>query len=123
MNTTTSFRIMKMSPQLRVSDLERSIEFYTNKLNFAVNFRYDDFYSGISKDGFSIHLKSSDLPIDRSKSNEELEILFSVEDIEQLYHEFLEKSVEIAQALREMPYGKEFYIADPDGNIIAFVEA
>jgi hypothetical protein len=24
--------------------------------------------------------------------------------------------------LRDMPYGKEFYVADPDGNIIGFLE-
>jgi hypothetical protein len=39
-----------------------------------------------------------------------------------LYEEFSNKSVEFAQSLRDMPYGKEFYVADPDANIIAFLE-
>jgi len=28
----------------------------------------------------------------------------------------------VIQSLREMPYGREFYVADPDGYIIAFYE-
>jgi hypothetical protein len=30
-------------------------------------------------------------------------------------------AIEIIQPLRAMPYGKEFYIADPDGYIIGFL--
>lgn len=31
------------------------------------------------------------------------------------------RSVEIIQPLRTMPYGKEFYVADTDGHVIAFL--
>jgi catechol 2,3-dioxygenase-like lactoylglutathione lyase family enzyme len=57
MDTITYSKIKKMSPQLLVADIDGSIEFYTKKLGFEIDFRYEDFYSGISKDGFSIHLK------------------------------------------------------------------
>jgi len=56
------------------------------------------------------------------RSNEDLDIVFSVDNIEDLYEEFSNKSVEFIQPLREMDYGKEFYIIDPDGYIIAFLE-
>jgi predicted enzyme related to lactoylglutathione lyase len=56
------------------------------------------------------------------KSNEDLDITFSVDSIERLYEEVLSQSIEILQPLRDMPYGREFYIADPDGNHIAFIE-
>ena len=59
MDTITYFKIKKMSPQLLVADVDRSIEFYTKKLGFDVEFRYEDFYAGIIKDGYSIHLKAS----------------------------------------------------------------
>jgi predicted enzyme related to lactoylglutathione lyase len=114
-----------MSPQLVVADIDRSIEFYVKKLNFDIDFRYEDFYSGIVKDGYSIHLKSGKPLIQERKSrknNEELDIIFSVDRIEDLYEEISSKSGEIVQPLRVMPYGKEFYIADPDGYIIAFLE-
>lgn len=125
MNTRIYSRIKSMSPQLLVSDLNRSIEFYTSKLGFKESFRYEGFYSGIIKDGYSIHLKLAKPSIEERenrRNNEHLDITFSVEDIEDLYEDFLNKSIEVIQTLRDMPYGKEFYITDPDGYIIAFLE-
>jgi catechol 2,3-dioxygenase-like lactoylglutathione lyase family enzyme len=125
MDTFTSFKIKKMSPQLLVADIDRSLEFYTKKLGFELDFRYEDFYVGIIKDGYSIHLKLDKSSIEESenrKNKEHLDITFAVEGIEDLYEEILNKSVEVAQPLRDMPYGREFYVADPDGHIIAFLE-
>ena len=125
MGTTTYCKIKRMSPQLRVADIDLAVEFYTKKLSFDVDFRYEDFYTGIIKDGFSIHLKLGKPLIDErqnKRSNEDLDIVFSVDNIEGLYEELSNKFVEFIQPLRDMPYGKEFYIADPDGNILAFLE-
>ena len=125
MNSLTYSRINKMSPQLLVADIDRSLEFYTGKLGFDVDFRYDDFYVGIIKDGYSIHLKMSETLIQESenrRNREDLDIVFSVDGIEGLYEELSNKSVAFVQSLRDMPYGKEFYVADPDGNIMAFME-
>jgi len=125
MDTITYFKIKKMSPQLLVADVDRSIEFYTKKLGFDVDFRYEDFYAGIIKDGYSIHLKASKPSIEERESrrnNEDLDIIFSVDGIECLYEELSNRSVEFSQSLRDMPYGKEFYVADPDGYIIAFLQ-
>ena len=121
----TKFTVKKMSPQLIVSDLERSIDFYTKNLGFEFDFRYEDFYSGIIKDGYSVHLKSGKPSIEERnnrRKNEDLDITFSVDRIEELYEEIVKSSVDIIQPLRTAPYGKEFYLADPDGYIIAFLE-
>ncbi|HEY5405994.1 MAG TPA: VOC family protein, partial [Ginsengibacter sp.] len=56
------------------------------------------------------------------RNNEDINITFSVSNIEDLYEELSHKSIEIVQTLRDMPYGKEFYVSDPDGNIISFLE-
>jgi catechol 2,3-dioxygenase-like lactoylglutathione lyase family enzyme len=125
MNTSTQSKIKKMSPQFLVTDIEHSIEFYTKKLGFDLEFRYEDFYAGIIKDSYSIHLKSGKPSIEERKSKKEndgLDVVFSVEAVEDLYEEFVNKSVEIIQPLWDRPYGKEFYIADPDGYILAFLE-
>ena len=125
MNTSTQSKIKKMSPQFLVTDIEHSIEFYTKKLGFDLEFRYEDFYAGIIKDSASIHLKSGKRSIEERKSkreNDDLDIVFSVEAVEDLYKEFVDKSIEIIQPLCDRPYGKEFYIADPDGYILAFLE-
>ena len=125
MNIRTQSKIKKMSPQLLVTDIKHSIEFYTKKLGFDIEFRYEDFYAGIIKDSYSIHLKSGKPSIEERKSkreNDNLDIVFSVEDVDELYDEFVNKSVDIIQPLCDRSYGREFYIADPDGYILAFLE-
>jgi catechol 2,3-dioxygenase-like lactoylglutathione lyase family enzyme len=125
MDSTTYSKIKKMSPQLLVADIDRSIQFYTKTLGFEIDFLYDDFYSGVSKDGFPIHLKTGKPSVEERqnrRNNEDLDILFSVDGIEILYEEISGKTVDFIQPLRKMDYGKEFYVADPDGYIIAFLE-
>ena len=114
-----------MSPQFVVADLSKAIEFYTTKLGFEVEFTHEDFYAGIIKDGHSIHLKTKHSIGERinKRKNEDLDVVFSVEGIEELYAELANRSVEFTQPLRDMPYGKEFYLEDPDGYVISFMEA
>ncbi|PSL31252.1 VOC family protein [Dyadobacter jiangsuensis] len=119
-----NFRINQITPLLLVSNLEHAIAFYVRQLGFALAFTYEGFYAGIEKDGHSIHLKT-DYNAARGgaqKSNdEELDLLFSVDNVAMLFEEISKKDIEIVQPLREMPYGSEFYITDPDGHLIAFV--
>src|SRR5258705_7110908 len=125
MDTTSHTKITGMSPLLIVSDIDHSIGFYTGNLNFVTDFRYEDFYAGIVKDGYSIHLKMGKPTVEERKTkrnNEDVDIIFSVDDIENLYEAISGKPVEIIQPLRNMPYGREFYITNPNGYIIAFVE-
>ena len=116
-----------MSPQFLVTDINRSVEFYTKELGFEVSFWYEDFYCGIEKEGYCIHLKlgSHSPAMDERvyrKNNQHLDMTFSVEGVDALYEDIKNKQVEITQSLRDMPYGREFYISDPDGHIIAFLE-
>ena len=125
MSTATGSTIKSMSPQLLVADVERALRFYTNELGFDVDFRYGDFYVGIERDGHSIHLKLGDpSPQERAyrKDNEHLDITFSVQGLDAIYADLRGRSVAITQPLRDMPYGREFYISDPDGHILAFLE-
>ena len=123
MDTSAYLKIKSLSPLLLVRDLERSIQFY-HRLGFETAFRYGGFYAGIEKDGYSIHLKSGGPDKEERESrrkNEDLDIVFAVEQIEQLYEAIQSMPFNITQPLREMPYGREFYFADPDDNILGFV--
>ncbi len=122
---TPSAKLTGMSPQFLVADLDCSIGFYTQQLGFDLDFRYEDFYAGIVRDGHSIHLKLADAPRGEREfrlENEHLDVTFTVDDIRTAYKEAQSKSVPFTQPLREMPYGHEFYVSDPDGFILAFVE-
>jgi predicted enzyme related to lactoylglutathione lyase len=118
-------KIKSMSPQLVVADLERSLDFYSRELGFEIDFRYEDFYAGIARDDYTVHLKSGSPTIQERanrRRNEDLDLVFSVEDIHGLFDAIKSRPVTIVQPLREMPYGREFYIADPDGYILGFLE-
>ena len=124
METITDFKITRMSLQLIVAELESAIEFYTEKLGFSIDFRYEDFYVGIIKEEHSIHLKHGEPSPEKRQNNrvnEHLSMMFSVRDFETVFDHLSAKSVDMVQPLREMPYGKEFYIADPDGHLIGFI--
>lgn len=125
METTIRSKIKKMSPQFIVTDIERSLKFYMEKLGFDIDFQYEDFYAGIVKDGCSIHLKIGKPSLEERenrKRNEDLDVVFLVDGIDDLFEGFSSKFVHFIQPLRKMPYGKEFYVADPDGYIIGFLE-
>ena len=125
MIAVTDSKIKRMSPQFLVTDLDRAITFYTKKLGFELDFRYENFYAGILRDGCSIHLKTGRPSIEALKSkreNNDLDIIFSVDNVEELYELFLKEAIDIVQPLCDRPYGREFYITDPDGYIFAFLE-
>jgi len=118
-------KINQITALLLVRDLDKSIAFYVQQLDFTLAFIYEDFYAGIENSGHSIHLKVNDYSDDEKvieKPTYELDLLFSVDNVAALFEEISKKDIEIVQPLRKMPYGKEFYIADPDGHVIAFVE-
>ncbi len=124
MSTTVPI-IRSMSPLLLVADLDRSMSFYGEYLGFTIDFRYEDFYAGLVKDPFTIHLKyGQPNPEEREnrRKNEDVDLVFTVNEIRELYDAMKTTPVPIIQPLREMPYGQEFYISDPDGYLIAFIE-
>lgn len=125
MNPANFPHIKIMSPLLVVADLEKSLNFYRQQLGFEIDFRYEDFYAGIGKDDCSIHLKSG-MPNqeDRAcrKEKEDIDLTFSISGIDEFFEVTKNKGLNIIQPLREMPYGKEFYIADPDGYLLSFLE-
>ncbi|MGX5857287.1 VOC family protein [Dyadobacter jiangsuensis] len=121
-----AFTIKQITPLLLVSNLEEAIAFYVQQLGFTLAFTYEDFYAGIEKNGHPIHLKTDyretkDRP--SRSNNDELDLVFAVDNVAGVFEEITKTNVEIIQPLREMPYGTEFYIADPDGHVIAFVGA
>jgi len=114
-----------MSPLFVVSNLEKSLAYYTQQLGFRIDFRYEDFYAGIVKDGCSIHLKLGNPNKEERtlrKEKEHIDLTFSISQIDDFFAIAQTKGLNIIQQLREMPYGKEFYIADPDGYLLSFLE-
>ena len=124
--TIPKSRLTNLALVLRVNDLPRSVQFYRDQLGFEVEFNYEDFYAGMRREGCSIHLKGSGaLQRDQARfeANEEVDALISVVGVEDLYAHYADKGMTFTVTLRQMPYGTEFYVKDPDGYILGFVQA
>lgn len=115
-----------VAPVFRVSDLSRSLSYYRDQLGFEISFNYEEFYAEVVRDGCHIHLKHA-TPIERKQNafeaEEHLDACFGVQDAHALASRFAKAGATFSIPLRSQPYGREFYVRDPDGYILGFVEA
>jgi catechol 2,3-dioxygenase-like lactoylglutathione lyase family enzyme len=113
-------------PQLIVSDIAGSKEFYTKKLGFTVAFTYGEppFYAQVFRDRARLNLRHLDTPrFDPALRDREqiLSATITLHDAEALFLEYQTAGVEFGQLLRTEPWGaRTFIVRDPDGNLILF---
>jgi len=115
-----------IAPVFRVADLARSLAFYRDKLGFGVDFVFESFYAGVSRDGCHLHLKhATPAPRDQQAFElaEQIDVCIGVRSAEELFVDFAAAGVPFVVPLRQMPYGTEFYVRDPDGYVLGFVQS
>ncbi len=121
--------LISAAPQLFVSDLPASCDFFARKLGFAIDFVHGDppFYGQVVRDGALIALRHVDEGVLNGISTAmkaDVDMLASsiaVDDVKQLYLEFQAAGVVFHQALRSEPWGAQtFIVTDPDGNLLLF---
>jgi catechol 2,3-dioxygenase-like lactoylglutathione lyase family enzyme len=118
-------RLKYVAPVLRVTDLQRSIAYYCHRLGFDLEFNYEGFYASVVRDDCRVHLNYA-APLERDQkafeTAEHLDACFGVEDAAALANAFASPGAAFSVPLRNMPYGWEFYIRDPDGYILGFIQ-
>ena len=110
-----------VSTQLVVVDVERSAKFYTESLGFRLNFMQES-YAGLGLGPYSIHLKHGDDAPNLPEDSDDVNLVIGVTDLDACYDAVVEEKIPVIQPLRETPYGREFYIKDPDGYRLAFFD-
>ena len=122
-NLTTQPRVTSFAPQFLVDDLKRSMTYY-RKLGFVFGEPWDGFYAIRELDGLELHLKEapkSGAERQHRREHEHLDATAGVEGIEAFYAQCIANGATILKPLTATAWGtKDFYIEDPDGNIIAF---
>jgi catechol 2,3-dioxygenase-like lactoylglutathione lyase family enzyme len=114
------------TPQLFVMDIQRSCDFFTQKLGFAVIFLYGTppFYGQVGRDGARLNLRHVDAPLinqSQRARKDYLSALIAVDDVQRLYAEFEAAGTPFHQHLQKMPWGATtFIVRDPDGNLLLF---
>ena len=127
--TTTRPVITAVAAELFVSDIQKSCDFFTQKLGFTVVYTYGEppFYGQVKRDAARLNLKHMDRPVIDPELREREQLLSAdmvvdtADEIKQLYLEFQKAGVEFQQTLMRQPWGaKNFVVRDPDGNLLLF---
>jgi len=122
----------KLTPNLIVEDVSRSLSFYTEKLGFTRFMTVPEaepfIFAGVVKDGVEIFLNQKQMMVSlkpeiaREKSGGWMSTMYiETENVDALCAEFEAKGVKIVEPLKTQFYGmREFIIVDPDGWLIIF---
>lgn len=113
------------APYVLVSDIRRAVRFYGDELGFAYDRLWGDppTFAMVQRDGVILMLKESlSDPIPVSAQGGAWDAYVWVEDADALFEEFAELTVTVEYPPQDFPDYKmrEFAIADPDDNVIAF---
>ena len=116
-------RVTSFAPQFLVDDLERSMGYY-RRLGFTFGDPWEGFYAIGLRDGLELHLKEApkgEAERRFRREHEHLDAAAGVDGIEVFYEQCVANGVTILKPLAPTEWGtKDFYIEDPDGNVISF---
>jgi predicted enzyme related to lactoylglutathione lyase len=111
-----------LAPVLHVSDLTRSLNFFTNILGFAEEFRYEDIYAGVHAGNTTLHLSLGGGAHHRPVGGSNVYFfLNSPAEVDAYYATLKERGAALPREPQTYPYCmRDFSLSDPDGNILTF---
>jgi catechol 2,3-dioxygenase-like lactoylglutathione lyase family enzyme len=116
--------ILTLIPQLRTTDLARSIRFYTALPGFTLAFQYEDFYAGVRVGTQLFHLKlvdAKDPSIDFVADEEHFHLYFETADVNAAAAACRRAGVALTKDIHETPWGtREFVVRDDEGHTLYF---
>jgi uncharacterized glyoxalase superfamily protein PhnB len=121
--------IVRAEPQLLVTEIQRSCEFFCEKLGFSLVFSYGKppYYAQVGRDAARLNLRCVERPIIESTVRDREELLSvsmtvaTADEIKLLFLEFQSAGVAFHQTLKKQPWGaRNFVVRDPDGNLLLF---
>jgi catechol 2,3-dioxygenase-like lactoylglutathione lyase family enzyme len=116
-------------PQLFVTDIKRSCEFFCKTLGFSLVFSYGKppYYAQVGRDRARLNLRCVEASVVDSTIRDREELLSAsltvatADEIKLLFLEFQSAGVTFHQKLKREPWGaKTFVVRDPDGNLLLF---
>jgi catechol 2,3-dioxygenase-like lactoylglutathione lyase family enzyme len=117
-------QLLAAFPQLFVSDVEASCQFFAARLGFTVRFKYGQpaFYALVQRDAARLNLRYVHAPaLNRETERDLLSASIPAGNVKALYLEYKKAAAPVHQPLRKQPWGAEdFIVQDPDGNLIHF---
>jgi uncharacterized glyoxalase superfamily protein PhnB len=121
--------LIAAEPQLFVADIQRSCDFFTQKLGFKIAFIFGEppSYAQVFRDGARLNLRSVDSPVvdvqlrDRESLLSASMTVTTAKEIDELFKEMKRAAVKFHQPLKTEVWGsRNFIVEDPDGNLLLF---
>ena len=113
-----------VTPQIRTTNLDESIDFYVSKLGFELAFKYADFYAGIKVGDQSIHLKfvdTKDPSIPFVADGDHLHLYFTTDDVDAEAKKLKRNGVVFRQEVADTAWGmRECWVVDNQGHVLCF---
>jgi uncharacterized glyoxalase superfamily protein PhnB len=118
-------KFIKSSPHLPVKNLRQTLDYYKDKLGFTDEWTFGDKDGGIRRDDLRLLFgEDNTFTSDINNNNHRLPLLFFVDNIDNVFKEFKERNINIAEDLREHPYGvREFTFIDINGYYLRVAES
>jgi len=112
--------------QLRTTDLAESINFYTTKVGFTLEFQYEGFYAGIRAGSQLFHLKlidEKDPSIEFVDDGEHFHLYFNIDDVSAAAEALKKNGISLVKDVHDTAWGtREFIIKDNQGHTLYFGE-
>jgi len=117
-------KFLKPLPHLPVENLQSTLDYYRNKLGFTDEWMFNNTDGGIRRDDLRLlFAENKDFTSDINNKKHRLPLMWFVEDIDAIYQEFKNRGIDIADELRNHPYGlREFAFIDVNGYYIRVAE-
>jgi catechol 2,3-dioxygenase-like lactoylglutathione lyase family enzyme len=116
--------ISSVIAQLRTTDMDESIRFYTEKIGLALEFRYEEFYAGIRAGSQIFHLKlvdSKNPSIKFVDDGNHFHLYFGTDDVAALAETLERRGIRLVQEVHATPWGtRELVIKDNEGHTLYF---
>ena len=115
-------KINTIAPQIRTTDMDSTIRFYTENLGFAVEFNYEDFYAGIRSGSYVIHIKrvdEKDPSVSYVEEGGHLHLYLETDDIESYADNLKKRGVPLVRDIHETAWQtRELVIRDDQGHTL-----
>jgi uncharacterized glyoxalase superfamily protein PhnB len=112
-------KLSRIAPEIPVSNLQGSIEYYEQKLGFRVVMQMPaGDYAIVERDGIAIHLFQ-----DNTRSHSPVGIHIFTHQLDELHAELQQRGARLSQEIMCKPWGnRDFRVNDYSGNEIKFTE-
>ena len=117
-------KFIKSGPHLPVKNLRATLDYYRDKLGFTDEWTFGDTDGGVRRDEMRL-LFGEDIEFTNVINSEKhrLPLMWFVDNIDEIFSEFKERQIEIADELKTHPYGlREFSFVDINGYYIRVAE-